>query len=204
MTRVGVLDDHPIVWHAIEEAAKAEPDLQYSGHGSSGSDLERLLAASPDVLVVDVRLGSEDGLSLSAEALKLRPNLRVLVFTAFGSPSLVAQALSAGASGYVLKDCELPELVRAIRHVAQGGLYVDARLAGGALSVGKEAEEPILTPREREVLKCIIGGATNPEIAEALVISRHTVKYHINNIMLKLGARRRVDLVRVANERMLV
>jgi two-component system response regulator DevR len=204
MTRVGVLDDHPVVWRAVEAAARAEPDLHYSGHGSSRSDLERLLATSPDVLVVDVRLGTEDGLSVCTDALKLRPNVRTLVFTAFGSPSLVAQALSAGASGYVLKDCELPELVRAIRHVAQGGLYVDARLAGGALSVGKDAGDPTLTPREREVLKCIIAGATNPEIAEALVISRHTVKFHVNNIMLKLGARRRVDLARVANERMLV
>ena len=203
MTRVATLDDHPVVWHAVREVIAASSDLQYVGDGASASDLDRLLEATPDVLILDVRLAADDGLAICAQALELRPQLRVLIFTAFGSPSLVARALTAGASGYVLKDSELSELVRAIRHVAQGGSYIDARLAGGALSVGRTSEEPLLTPREHDVLRLIVDGATNPEIATELVLSRHTVKYHVANIMLKLGARRRVDLVRIANERML-
>jgi DNA-binding NarL/FixJ family response regulator len=204
MTRVGVIDDHPVVWRAVQAATRAEPDLQYVGHGSEASDLEGLLAELPDILLVDVRLGSEDGLELCERALHLCPRLRIIVFTAYGTPSLLVRALNSGAVGYILKDADVPNLLHAIRLVRDHGSYVDPRLAAGALGVGRRSEAPLLTPRETDVLALIVKGATNREIAADLVLSPHTVKYHVENIKAKLGARRRTELVRLAAERMLM
>lgn len=204
MTRIGVIDDHPVVWRALQAATHAEPDLQYVGHGAEASQLDALLAQLPDILLIDVRLGSEDGLELCERALRLCPGLRIIVFTAYGTPSLVVRALNSGAVGYILKDADVPNLIRAIRLVRDHGSYVDPRLAAGALGVGRRSEAPLLTNREMQVLALIVKGATNREIACELMLSQHTVKYHVENMKGKLGAHRRTDLVRLAAERMLI
>lgn len=203
-TRVAIIDDHPVVWRALEAATRAEPDLQYVGHGAHSDDLDRLLEQTPDILIVDVRLGSCDGIELCQLVTRLRPSLRVVVFTAYGTPSLLLRALNSGAVGYVLKDADIPHLIRAIRSVRDGGSYVDSRLAGGALLAGRSSEAPLLTEREMEILAMIVKGATNREIAATLVVSAHTVKYHVDNIKTKLGARRRTDIVRLAAELLLI
>jgi DNA-binding NarL/FixJ family response regulator len=204
MIKVAVLDDHPVVWQAVQGAIRAEADMKYVGHGANGAALVDVLEVTPDVLLLDVRLASDDGVEICERALQLQPQLRVIVFTAYGSPSLVLRALNAGAVGYVLKDTDLPGVVRAIRAVCETGSYIDSRLAGDALGAGRRTEAPLLTPRELEILVLIVKGATNREIAETLVVSQHTVKYHVENIKIKLGARRRIDVVRLAAERMLV
>jgi DNA-binding NarL/FixJ family response regulator len=203
MIKIAIIDDHPVVWRAVQAATASEPDLQVVAHGESGDDLARIASHRPDVLLLDVRLASDDGLALCGQAVRLMPALRVIVFTAYGTPALLMKALSVGAVGYVLKDSDIPGLVQAIRAVNNRGSFIDARLAAGALGVGRPSEGPVLTPREVEVLSLVVKGATNREIAQRLLVSPHTVKYHIENLKLKMGARRRTDLVRLAAERML-
>ncbi len=204
MIRVGVLDDHPVVWRAVQAGAQLEPDIHYIGHSSDGAGLPRLLADRPDVVLVDVRLGEEDGISLCARALSLDDSLCILVFSAYGTPSMLIRALNSGASGFILKDADMPAVFDAIRHVHRRGSYIDPRLAGTALGVGRRSEASLLTKRELEILALVVNGCTNREIAESLILSQHTVKYHIENIKVKLGARRRSDLVRLAVEQMLI
>lgn len=198
------MDDHPVVWRAMQAMAQGEQDVTYVGHGERASDLRSLLeSAQPDVLVLDVKLGEDDGLEAVAQAVAMRPRLRVLVFTAFGSAALVSRALGAGATGFLLKDSDFGTIVAAIRHVARGKSYIDPRLHGEAHGVSGPTV-PGLTPREMDVLRMIVQGATDKEIAETLVISPHTVKYHTQNLKSKLDAHRRTDLVRRANELLLV
>ncbi|MHB1808802.1 MAG: response regulator transcription factor [Solirubrobacteraceae bacterium] len=204
MIRVAVLDDHPVVWRAVQAGARLEPDLQYIGHGADGAALARLLNESPDVILVDVRLGDEDGIALCEQAVQLDSSVSILVFSAYGTPSMLVRALNSGAAGFILKDADIPAVFDAIRHVHRCGSYIDPRLAGGALRVGRRSEASVLTKRELEILALAVNGSTNREIAESLVLSQHTIKYHIENIKFKLGARRRSDLVRLAVEQMLI
>ncbi len=155
--------------------------------------LAELDARKPDVALVDVRMPRLGGIDVARRAATVSPGTAVILYTGYGDRALLTEALDAGARGFVLKEAPLPDLVRAVELVAGGGTYVDPVLAGVFATPIVTDRLPALSQREREVLRLLAAGRSNPEIAEALVISRNTVYRHVNHIFTKLGVENRVE-----------
>ena len=207
MIRVVVVDDQALVRMGLRTLLDAEPDTELVGEaadGRAGVDLVR--ATVPDVVLLDIRMPVLDGLAALREitADEALAAVRVVVLTTFEIDEYVFEALAAGASGFVLKDAEPIELLRAVRVVAAGGSLlapsvtrrVIEQFAGpGARGVAAHPQLGELTDREREMVGWVATGRSNDEIAAALVISPATVRTHVSRAMIKLGARDRAQLV---------
>jgi DNA-binding NarL/FixJ family response regulator len=193
---------------------KVEAGIEIVGEAGDGREAVTLARElDPDVVLMDVRMPELDGIEATRAIVRDGTTPRVLVLTTFDLDEYVYEALRAGASGFLLKDAPEEQLVAAIRVVATGGsLFAPSvtrrlieRFASGT---GRSpAAPPVLdelTPREREVLQLVAGGASNSEIAAALVVSEHTVKTHVAHILRKLGLRDRVQAVVLAYESGLV
>jgi DNA-binding NarL/FixJ family response regulator len=207
MIRVALADDQPVVRMGLRVLIDREDDLELVGEADDGrTALQLARRTHPDVLLLDIRMPGMDGLAALREitADPALADTRVVIVTTFEIDQYVFEALQAGASGFVLKDAEPAELLRAVRVVAAGeallspsvtrrvvGLF-GRHLAGGTPSApGLDA----LTDREREMLGWVATGRSNEEIAEELVLSPATVRTHISRAMGKLGARDRAQLV---------
>ena len=166
-------------------------------------------AADPGVVLLDLKLsaGSEfEGLSLCAKLSERHPDLGVLILTTFLDEDLVVRAVHAGARGYVVKDVDTTELVRAIRAVSSGQSAFDSRSAAAVVRSlsGRGDQREKLTDREIEVLRLLAAGLSNHKIGEQLFISATTVKFHVSNIMRKLDVSRRAEAVYAASKRGLI
>ena len=209
--RVVIAEDQPMVRAGFRALLDSRPDIEVVGEAATGSEaLDQVRALHPDVVVMDIRMPEMDGLEatrrITTDA-ELR-RTRILVLTTFELDEYVFGALDAGASGFLLKGGEPADLVRAIRIVAAGDSLlapsVTRRLIDTYVSHprphAKTEHDHVdeLTTREREVLGLIATGLTNAEIAEALQLSPLTAKTHVSRILMKLGARDRVQLVIIA------
>ena len=216
MIRVVVADDQALVRVGCRTLLEAEADIEVVGEADTGSAaLTVVRAESPEVVLMDIRMPGLDGLE-ATRRITADPGLagvRVLILTTFEIDEYVFEALRAGASGFLLKDADPEDLVRAVRVVAGGEALlsptVTRRLIAEFISSPeRRAASPAslaeLTEREREVLSLIATGLSNDEIAETLVISPATVRTHINRVMAKLAARDRAQLVVIAYEAGLV
>jgi DNA-binding NarL/FixJ family response regulator len=216
MIRVVVADDQALVRVGCRTLLEAEADIEVVGEADTGSAaLTVVRAESPEVVLMDIRMPGLDGLE-ATRRITADPGLagvRVLILTTFEIDEYVFEALRAGASGFLLKDADPEDLVRAVRVVAGGEALlsptVTRRLIAEFISSPeRRAASPAslaeLTEREREVLSLIATGLSNDEIAETLVISPATVRTHINRVMAKLAARDRAQLVVMAYEAGLV
>jgi DNA-binding NarL/FixJ family response regulator len=208
MIRVLLIDDHPIVHDGVSAVLRAEADIRVIG---SADSVERALAlitadgaSNVDVVLLDLRLPGEEGVTGVRRLLAAFPDLRVIVFTAYDVDEYVFGAIQAGAKGYLLKGSPAPELVRAIRHVHGGGTYlsptIGAKLANHAVR-GPRRETSLLTPRELAVLRLVAAGQSNRQIADSLGITERTVKFHVTAIFNKLGADNRAQAVALAGRR---
>jgi two-component system, NarL family, response regulator DevR len=207
--RVAIIDDHAIVRQGLRAMIDREPDLRVVGEAC---DARRAIAmidrTHPRVVLLDLKLspGSEcDGLPLCATITQRYPGVRVLVLTSSAEEWLILDSIKQGAKGFVLKDVDLTELIRAIRAVYRGESAFDPRTAGlvvswmhGGQRSGVAASD--ITPREREILGLLARGLSNVAIGQRLYISAATVKFHVGNIMQKLGARRRAEAVYAASK----
>jgi DNA-binding NarL/FixJ family response regulator len=205
MITVGVVDDHMIVQDGIRAMAERTTDISYWGGASSGSELLELLEADvPNVLLLDLRLASEDGFEICRVVHESYPQVRILVFTAHGSATLLRESVRAGAVGYMLKDTSTRKIPDALRQVYQNGSYFDRRLARdvvlAASSTPRSGVAPTLSERERRILRLIAQGRTNAEIAEELHFSYHTIKLSVSSLLTKFGVKRRTQLARLAAE----
>jgi DNA-binding NarL/FixJ family response regulator len=209
--RVVLAEDQPMVRAGFRSLLESRKDLVVVGEAATGSDaLQQVRAQHPDVVVMDIRMPEVDGLE-ATRLITLDPALvgtRVLVLTTFDLDEYVFGALEAGASGFLLKGGELADLINAIRVIADGESLlapsVTRRLIDAYVSQPRRSaatEHPglaELTTREGEVLGLIAKGLTNAEIAEKLYLSPLTAKTHVSRILMKLGARDRVQLVVIA------
>jgi DNA-binding NarL/FixJ family response regulator len=214
---VVLAEDQAIVRAGFRSLLDAEPDIEVAGEAATGDEaLEQVRALRPNVVVMDIRMPGMDGLE-ATRRISEDPALadtRVLVLTTFELDEYVFGALRAGASGFLLKGGEPADLLLAIRVVATGESLlapsVTRRLIEAYISrPGGEPHAPIdgldeLTAREHEVLKLVAAGLTNAEIAETLHLSPLTAKTHVSRILMKLGARDRVQLVVIAYQSHLV
>ncbi|MGE5747050.1 MAG: response regulator [Solirubrobacterales bacterium] len=204
-------DDHAVVRRGLRLVLDAEPDLEVVAEAGDGAEaVQRALAEDVDLAVLDVSMPRRTGLQAAQELSKRRPELRILILSMHDNEQYLFQALSAGASGYVLKSAADRDLVEACRSAMRGEPFVYPKGVAalireylGAAREGSQNEDP-LTPRELEVVKLIAESHTTREIAEELVISEKTVERHRSNILEKLGFRDRVELTRYAIRRGLV
>jgi DNA-binding NarL/FixJ family response regulator len=187
-----------------------EHDLVIVGEASSETEAEAVVrATTPDVVLLDLKLsaGSDfEGLSLCATLSADHPDTGLLVLTTFLDEDLVVRAVHAGARGYVVKDVDTTELVRAIRAISLGGSAFDSRSAAAVVRSmsGRTQPRKQLTDRELEVLRLLAAGLSNNKIGESLFISATTAKFHVSNIMRKLDVSRRAEAVYAASKRGLI
>jgi two-component system, NarL family, response regulator DesR len=197
MIKVLLAEDMDLIRGALVALLAREPDLRVVAEVAAGDQvLPAALAHSPDVAVLDVGMPGIDGVEAAGRIIERLPDCRVLIVTASGTPGTLRRALAAGAAGFMVKDAPPAELAAAIRRVAAGERVIDAQVAARALT---QPPSP-LTDRETDVLRMAASGAGNAEIAASLHLSRGTVRNYLGAIVAKLGARNRLDAVRIAAE----
>ena len=199
--RLVLIEDHQALREGLELLLDRE-GCDVVGTAGNAADGHRLVdELAPDVALVDVRLGADDGIALTRRLLADDPDRRVVLYTGSSDEELLFSGLDSGARGYALKDGSPRELVGALAHVARGGNYVDPRLRPALLSRRATERLPSLSDRQREILDLLAQGLTGEAVAERLVLSAETVKTHIRNAMAKLGATTRTQAGVLAAER---
>lgn len=206
--RILLADDHAVLRKGMRHLIEAEPDMEVVGEADDGSEVEALVQTlAPDIVIVDLSMPKMDGMETVRRLKASGAACRILVLTVQEDPSYLRDLLSAGALGYMLKRAAADELVRAIRAIASGSVYVDSRLANKLISSLVDKKAPtgappaaVLTGREEQVLRAISEGYSIKEIAAMLDISVKTVETYKARSMEKLGLRNRVDIVRTARE----
>jgi DNA-binding NarL/FixJ family response regulator len=211
--RVLVVDDQRVVRDGLALLLRVAPDVDLVGTAENGQvALDRLEELAPDVVLMDLRMPVLDGVEATRRIRAGHPTVQVIVLTTYADDESVFAALRAGARGYLTKDADADEIVRAVQRVHAGEAMLDtsvqARLLdalGGASPASPPAPDAApgdlpddLTPREAEVLALIAEGLSNTEIARRLVVSEATVKTHVNRLFAKTGVRDRAQAVRYA------
>jgi DNA-binding NarL/FixJ family response regulator len=205
--RVLVVDDQALVRGGFRMILDAQPDMEVVGEAADGTEaLEKVRELEPDVVLMDIRMPVHDGLAALADIAEdpALAGVRVIMLTTFELDEYVFEALRTGASGFLLKDAEPDELLRAIRVVADGGSLLSPSVTRRVIEqfAGRSPRAPDphprmhhLTDREREIVAWVATGRSNDEIARELVVSPATVRTHVGRAMVKLGARDRAQLV---------
>jgi DNA-binding NarL/FixJ family response regulator len=202
--RVLLADDQRVVREGLAMLLGLLPGIEVVGTAADGDEAVRLVAArAPDVVLMDLRMPRVDGVEATRRIADVRPEARVIALTTYADEPTVLSALRAGARGYLTKDAGAEEIEAGITAVARGEAALDPAvqahvLAGLAEGGGEPALPDGLTPREAEVLTLIAEGLSNAQIAERLVLSRATVKSHVNHVFAKAGVRDRAQAVAYA------
>lgn len=207
--KIVLADDHILVRKGIKSMLESESDLQVIGEAGNG--IEALAVADklhPDILVLDIRMPEMSGLEAAAKLSEVSPLTKALILSMHDSEEYVLQALDAGAYGYLLKDTDKAEFVKALKQIQAGNKYfsgaVSNALANRLLNTKSEIkstflEDPYhLTKREREILMMVINGTPNKEIADSLGKSVRTIETHRFNIMKKMEVNNAIDMINKA------
>ena len=193
------VDDHQFLRRGIKALIEEEEDMQVVAEASSALEaLELYGNLRPDVTLMDLQLSEHSGLEAIASIRRKHPSARIIVLTTYGGDVLVRRALKAGAVGYLLKSMIRKDLIEAIRFVHAGKRHIPPAVAA---SLAEHYQDDDLSEREIEVLKAVAEGTSNKIIASRLFISEATVKAHMKNVMLKLGASDRTHAVVIATNR---
>ena len=197
VVRVMLAEDVRILRETLTAVLDLEDDIEVVAGVERGDEVvQAALSSSPDVAVIDIDLPGVDGITAAAELHRRVPGCATLVLTGLNRPGHLGRALDAGVAGFLLKHAPSRDLLDAIRKVATGGQAVDPQLAVAALRRG---ENPI-TPRETDVLRLAGTGAEPDDIAGRLHLSTGTVRNYLTSAITKLGARNRVDAIRIATD----
>jgi len=219
MIRVLLVDDQTIIRQGLTNLLASQPDLQVVGDAANGQQaidqVRRLYDTpnQPDVILMDVRMPEVDGVAATQQICADFPDVRILVLTTFDDTEYVQQAMRWGAKGYLLKQTPIEDLAIAVRAVYQGYTHMGPGLFEKTLGTPKTLEDPAaasevalpanlrsLSPREQEVLKLIVAGLNNREIAEKLFISERTVRNHVTSILSQLQLRDRTQAALYASQ----
>ncbi len=206
--RLVLVDDHTLFRDGLRTILQMEDDIDVIADVESAEDIVELVwQLKPDLVLLDIRMPTGNGLEAVPAVVRISPDTRVLVLTACDEQEEHVRALMLGAKGVVLKDSARHTLIEAIRTVCRGGFWIDPRMrrtvadevaqsttSGGATRRGQTG----LTDRELEIVRLVASGQKNKEVSAALTISERTVKTHLQNIFQKLGVRDRVALVMYA------
>ena len=207
--RVLLVDDDDLMRAGLRSVLSSDDTIEVAGEaGDGGEALGRVRETKPHVVLMDIRMPGVDGISATREVLAGSPDVKVVVLTTFEDDDYIFDALSAGASGFLLKRTKPEDLISAIHAVADGDSLLSPSVTRRVID--RMATQPVaglsgarlekLTPREREVLELIGRGLSNREIAESFVIEESTVKTHVKRILTKLELRDRVKAVILAYE----
>jgi two-component system response regulator NreC len=211
--RIVIADDHAVLRQSLRFMLESQPGLEVVGEAANGRDaIDLVEKLKPDVVLMDTIMPGLNGIEATRQIRRQQPKTKVLMLTGYLEDEHVAGALKAGASGYVIKNSELDELLLGIQAVNRGNPYFSSSIGDGDLtdylwqlkSNSGRVGYDLLTAREREVLQLIAEGASNQKIAQELVISVKTVEAHRAHIMTKLHAKNRTDLIRYALRKGLV
>lgn len=205
--RVMLVDDHAVVRSGLGAFLMVNKDLELVGEAESGEEaIRKVPQLKPDVVLMDLKMPGMGGVAAIRALHQEHPLLRIIALTSYVDEGLVQGALQAGANGYLMKNVSAVELANAIRSADVGRMTLSPEATEALISAATHPVIPgeDLTERERDVLGLLIKGLSNAEIAEQLIISTSTVKYHIGNIYSKLGVDSRVAAVSLAIQRQLV
>jgi NarL family two-component system response regulator LiaR len=204
--RVMIVDDHAVVRSGLGAFLSVIPDLELVGEAENGElAVVRCGHLQPDVILMDLMMPGVDGVTATRLIREKHPQTQVIALTSFQEDELVQNAMKAGAIGYLMKNVSAQELTAAIRAAKSGKMTLSPEAAQALVHASRQvAETESLTEREMDVLRLMVNGLNNAEIAERLVVSLSTVKYHISNILMKLGVENRVAAVTTAMQKKLV
>ncbi len=206
--RIIVADDHPLFRNGITTLLKATPDMEVVSEAATGEEVvEQAATLQPDVILMDLQMPDGGGIKATQRILQHNPLVRILIVTMFEEDASVFAALRVGARGYVLKDADEEEIIRAIRAVGNGEAIFSPAIAQRFLGFFASAQRlaapssfPDLTEREREILHLIASGYNNAEIARRLVLSLKTVANYVSSILAKLQVTDRSQAIVRARE----
>ena len=204
--KVMIVDDHAVVRSGLSTFLLAFDDLEHVGYATGGAEaVSKCVALRPDVVLMDLVMPEVDGAEATRRIKEACPEVQVIALTSYKEDDLVQGALKAGALSYLLKNVTADELADAIRKAHAGRPTLSPEAAQVLIKATTDpAQEEGLTSRELEILKLMVHGDSNPDIAEKLFVSRSTVKFHVSNILMKLGTATRTEAVAVAVQRKLV
>jgi DNA-binding NarL/FixJ family response regulator len=205
MTSVGVVDDHPIVRDGIIATLADAGEFRIAGSAASAAEAIALAERErPDVLLLDLELPGGNGLAAIATIKRVSPATRIVIFSAYAGEERVGAALGAGADSYVLKGTASDELLATVRAVAAGQTRMAPAIAAQAVEALRAPRYARITEREREIVALLAEGLSNKAIAAQLAISERTVKFHVGEILSRLGAGNRAQAVAIAQQRGLI
>jgi NarL family two-component system response regulator LiaR len=205
--RVMLVDDHTVVRSGLGAVIGTCEDILLVAEAGDGEEAIRVCErAKPDVILMDLLMPKMDGVAATQAILKAWPNIKIVALTSFKEKEYVEGALKAGATGYLVKNVSAEELVTAIRRAVSGQPSLSPEAAQVLI---KRVNEPAgpgfdITEREREILALMIEGLSNADIAARLIVSQSTVKFHVSNVLSKLGASSRTEAVAIAMKHNLV
>jgi two-component system, NarL family, response regulator LiaR len=203
MLKILLVEDDPVMRMGLKQLLTAQPHISIVGEAADGySAIETVAKLNPDLALMDIGLPQMDGIEATRQIRTQCPAVRILMLTSHTEETEIIAALSCGADGYCIKGTSIEQLLAAIAVIQTGAVYLDpliARTVIAHLQPAQPTDPPVmLSPRELEILKLLVDGHTNPEIAEMLYLSLSTVKAHIRNIMNKLAVDDRVQAAVVA------
>ena len=197
--RVLVADDHPVVREGLAAILDDQPDMEVIGQANNGQEaIDLFRKHQPDIALLDLRMPQVGGVEAITTIRTEFPNACIIMLTIYDTDEDIYQGLRAGARAYMLKDTPCEEIIEVIRSVCAGNRYVPATIGE---KLAAHAEHPTLSDREREILNLLASGKNNKAIAATLSISENTVKFHVNNILEKLGVCDRTSAVVTALRR---
>ncbi|UCC90022.1 MAG: response regulator transcription factor [Anaerolineales bacterium] len=204
--RILLVDDHEVVRMGLATLLEDDPDVRIVGEaGSAREALEACQRLNPDLVILDIRLPDQPGVNVCRQIVERWPHIKVIILTSFVNDELIAEAISAGAAGYVLKQVGNQELLRAIQAVRRGEALLDPQVTQRVLQRIRQTERLLdagafrdLSHRELEVLHLVSQGKSNPQIAQALSLSEKTVRNHVSSLLTKLDMSNRIELATYA------
>ncbi len=205
--RIMLVDDHPMVRDGLKVFISVSPDMECVGEASSGEEaVQKSAVLQPDVVLMDMLMPDMDGAAATQAIKRAYPHIQIIILTSFEEKDLVQKALKAGAIGYVLKNVSMEKLAEAVRDAYAGRPAMSPEATQALIQVTTQPPEPgfDLTKREREVLGLVAEGLTNNEISNRLVISISTTRFHVSNVLSKLGVSNRTEAAKVAMQYKLV